>query len=89
MGCCPKWRRLSRWRQMRKTATLKDVLYALEFGQQVLTRISGPSPSWTLQPIGTAVPAQIADKAREHPSVMTMPSTRPGESRYAWQRMAA
>lgn len=75
---------------MSKIATLKDVLYGLEYGNQELCRWpSTKSPSWSLEPSGVKVPHHVADKVREAPEVVRAPSTRFGEDRYVWQRRAA
>lgn len=78
---------------MRSTATLKDVLYALEYtGAELVRRRTNfglGKPAWSLEPAGPPVPQQIADKALLHPSVVLAPARKYGESRYVWQRAAA
>lgn len=72
-------------------ATLKDVLYGLEFLGQELCRWPNPggrTPAWSLEPggrNGVKVPHHVADKARENASVVAAPASNFGESRYIWR----
>lgn len=76
---------------MAKSATVKDVLYALEFaGAQLCRRPSpgGHKAAWSLEPGGVKVPAGVADQARLSPSVAAIESNRYGEVRYVWRSAA-
>ncbi len=77
---------------MGKTATEKDVLYGLEYLNQQLCRWPtakpGSKPAWSLEPGGMKVPVNVADKIALSPYVVTVPTSRYGEARYAWKQSA-
>lgn len=76
---------------MAKTATVKDVLYALEhLGARLCMRpatSAGRPSSWVIEPGGLKVPAAIADEARAHPGIVGLPGPA-GEAAYAWRSAA-
>lgn len=73
---------------MPKVATLKDVLYALEYGHEELVYASGAKGSpWTLSQSGTKVDRHVADAARSHVEVVALAAPH-GTARYGW-RVAA
>jgi hypothetical protein len=75
---------------MAKSATLKDVLYGLEYGKQQLCRWPSHEPAaWSLEPGGVKVPADIANKALMSGAIVRVAAQRFGEDRYEWQRAAA
>lgn len=76
---------------MAKAATLKDVLYGLEFGRQQLCRWPNPSgkgAAWSLEPGGIKVPPDIANKALMSGEVAKLVEQRFGETRYGWKAAA-
>jgi len=77
---------------MAKAATVKDVLYALEYTGDQLCRWpakAGGRASWSLLQSGAKIAPQVADEVRGHASVYALESTPYGEARYAWQAAAA
>lgn len=74
---------------MSKAATLKDVLYGLEFAGAQLCRwpTSGPlnKSAWSLEPGGVKVPGHVADKARECGHIVASALSKHGESRFVWE----
>ncbi len=76
---------------MAKTATLKDVLYALEFMGAELCRwpASNPAsePTWKIEPSGLKVPARIAEEARKH-NIVRVDGTGFWIERYRWRAVA-
>lgn len=71
-----------------REATLKDVLYGLQFGKAELCRWPshkvGGRTAWSLEPGGLKVSQATADKARDTPGVKALDHTRHGEARYGW-----
>lgn len=51
-----------------QTATVKDALYALQYGKERLVRHPsdrpGRMPYWTLEPSGARVPPSVAEEVR-------------------------
>ncbi|MDB6035985.1 MAG: hypothetical protein JWM16_6323 [Verrucomicrobiales bacterium] len=74
---------------MSRAATLKDVLYGLEFDGQQLCRWPGGGKAWSLEPSGAKVLPHVADKALASGFVVNAPTSKFGESRYQWQGRAA
>jgi hypothetical protein len=73
---------------MAKTATVKDVLYALQYGGAQLVRHRQANPTkpaaWSLEPGGVKVPARVADEGRRSLRVVASSESRHGETRYQW-----
>lgn len=76
---------------MAKSATVKDVLYALEFlnGRLIMrpATTAGGAVSWVVEPGSIRVPHGIADQVKTHSTVVGLPG-RIGEAVYVW-RIAA
>lgn len=72
---------------MAKSATAKDVIYALQFtGARLVMRPAmtpGKPVSWAIEPGGIKVPASAADEARQRGSIVSI-GGRDGEAIYAW-----
>ena len=77
---------------MAKPATLKDVLYALEFTGARLCRWpshkTGAKAAWSLEPGGTKVPGHIADQARASGPVASLENRPDGYEAFVWRRAA-
>lgn len=77
---------------MAKSATVKDVLYALEhLGATLCMRPAteaGKPASWAIEPGGIKVSASIADEAKARASLVAV-GGRDGGAVYAWRRDAA
>lgn len=77
---------------MPKEITLKDVLYALEFGRETLVRhppaAAGGAPKWELQPSGNRVKVSIADHISASGSVVVVETKLSGWQRLAWRAAA-
>lgn len=77
---------------MSKAATLKDVLYALEYGGGRLCRWptmrSGFKQAWSIEPGGLKVPSGIADQARAVSGVVRFESRPDGYDEYRWRAAA-
>lgn len=77
---------------MANDATVKDVLYALEYMHAQLVRRPANKPgskcSWVLEPTGQGVKEKVAEQARSHVAVVSI-AERNGEVRYMWRRAAA
>lgn len=75
---------------MAKPATVKDVLYALQYGGAQLVRHQQANPgrpaAWSLEPTGIKVPARIADLIRMDARVTVSPASMHGEARYQWKQ---
>lgn len=75
---------------MSKTATAKDVIYALQFRKEQLVRHANLSwgqkkpTAWSLEPSGIKVPARIGDAARHDPHIVPVSSSRDGQVRFSW-----
>lgn len=70
---------------MAKAATVKDVLYALEYLDARLVMKAGGK--WSLEPSGQSVPPRIADEVKAHGGVVGRPD-RSGNATYVWSRAA-
>lgn len=72
--------------------TVKDILYALEYLNAELVRRPADKPgakcSWTLEPDSRRVPEKVAEAARSHIAVVSIPMPA-GEVRYVWRKAAA
>jgi len=75
---------------MPSALTLKDVLYALEYGRQTLCRFprQGKPAIWVLEPNGTPVPQRIAEAATITADVVCIERLINGRQVFGW-RMAA
>lgn len=77
---------------MANAATVKDVLYALEFLGERLCRWPtlkpGGKSAWALEPSGRKVPESVANTVRSSSQVTTVPSSRYGEVSYVWKAAA-
>lgn len=76
---------------MPKDATVKDVLYGLQFGRQVLARrqISFGKAAWSLEPSGMKVKEAIAQAAINGDRSVTCLWAGPnGEAHYGWSAAA-
>lgn len=76
---------------MANAATVKDVLYAMEYLHQELCcwpRHSARPAAWSLEPSGQKVPAHVADSARLSACIVGSPISRRGEARYVWKSAA-
>lgn len=77
---------------MAKSATLKDVLYALEFAGARLCRWPTAKPNstaaWSLEPGGVKVPSHVADQARGSGNLVKSGSSRFGEDIFVWAHAA-
>jgi hypothetical protein len=77
---------------MAKAATVKDVLYALEYmGARLCMRpatSAGRPASWVIEPGGIKVPVAVADEAKASAPLVAV-GGRDGEAVYAWGRSAA
>ena len=76
---------------MAKAATVKDVLYALEFLGAELCMWPSPGGhrnAWSLEPGGVKVPPHVADEARAQGGVVGLPGSKHGEARYGWSEAA-
>ncbi len=71
-----------------KTATLKDVLYGLEYAGARLCRQPTAKPGartvWLLEPGGVRVPASVADVARTSRGITVRDSRPDGYAVYSW-----
>lgn len=76
---------------MAKAATLKDVLYALEFMGERLCRWQavGARPSaWSIEPSGVKVTPSIANEALAHGGLVAAPESKHGVVSYVWRQAA-
>lgn len=73
---------------MAKLATVKDVLYALEYLNGELCCWPGRSGAWSLEPMGQKVLQRVADEARAHGQITASQLSKYGEARYVWKRAA-
>lgn len=73
-------------------ATVKDVLYALQFGKQHLCRRpanrAGTPNAWSLHPSGLRVPARVADEARQRREIIPVVGGLAGEDHFGWSDAA-
>lgn len=69
-----------------KDATLRDVLYGLEYAGAKLQRAPGRQGkgSWSLTPSGSRVPPAVADEARRHPRIALVASS-PSLDVFGWR----
>jgi hypothetical protein len=71
---------------MAKSVTVKDVLYALQFGGERLAR--SRAGVFSLSPSGTLIPRRIADEARATGQVMLAEHHLDGRELYGWRSVA-
>lgn len=68
---------------MAKGATVKDVLYAMQFAGARLVRT--PSGSFHLAPDGIRIPARIADEARGSGEIVSIEHRLDGSETFGWR----
>lgn len=76
---------------MANAATVKDVLYAMEYMHQELCRwpqYGAGRAAWSLEPSGQKVAQHVAYQARLSPCICGSPVSRRGEARYMWKAAA-
>ncbi len=77
---------------MRKAITLKDVIYAMQFGGETLcgSHADGLTsmPKWRLSKSGLPVPASVADQVRNSADCIALAPAGGDKEAYGW-RVAA
>ncbi len=75
---------------MAKAATVKDVLYALQFASETLCRwpqMSARLAAWSLEPSGMKVPNHVAEEAMAHGGIAGVRHPRAAAA-YRWLEAA-